>query len=76
MRCSLLASMKTYTMAQIAEQIDTSRQTLYSRIKAGHVAARSQPRQANDRISFEQRPTSNGPRKFVGTSKLGPKKSK
>jgi excisionase family DNA binding protein len=31
--------MKTYTMAQVAEQIGVSRQTLHSWIKVGHVTA-------------------------------------
>jgi predicted DNA-binding transcriptional regulator AlpA len=60
-------------MAQVAEQIGTSRQTLYSWIKAGHVAAPKPTAIGKQSYRLWTPADIKQARKFVGTSKLGPK---
>jgi excisionase family DNA binding protein len=72
----MLFSMKTYTMAEVAKKLNISRQTLYSWIEAGHVTAPKPTVIGRQSFRLWTAAEIERARKFKGSLKPGPKKSK
>jgi excisionase family DNA binding protein len=68
--------MKTYTMEEAAKQLGVSRQTLYAWIEAGHVAAPKPTVVGRQSFRLWTEADVKRARKFKGSLKPGPKRSK
>jgi excisionase family DNA binding protein len=67
---------KTYTTAEAAAQIGVSRQTLFTWIENGLIAAPKPVKMGQRSIRFWTKADIEEARKFKGTLKSGPKSSK